>query len=78
MFGGYWFSGVHHQRASFWCTLNPVGMTTFAPAVGCSCVRLMAFYMGYLELDVELCGRVVPGCGVLVVRNIPGAESSVH
>lgn len=29
-------------------------------------------YIGYLELDVELCGRVVLGCGVLVVRDPPG------
>lgn len=29
-------------------------------------------YVGYLELDVELCGRVVLGCGVLVVRDPPG------
>ncbi|KAK0141142.1 hypothetical protein N1851_021883 [Merluccius polli] len=24
-------------------------------------------YIGYLELDVTLCGKVVPGCGILVV-----------
>ncbi|KAI2643896.1 Transposon Tf2-11 polyprotein [Labeo rohita] len=29
-------------------------------------------YIGYLELDVELCGQVVLGCGVLVVRDPPG------
>lgn len=29
-------------------------------------------YIGYVELDVELCGRVVPKCGVLVVRDPPG------
>ncbi|KAL0152450.1 hypothetical protein M9458_052173, partial [Cirrhinus mrigala] len=29
-------------------------------------------YIGYLELDVELCGRVVLGCGILVVRDPPG------
>ena len=34
-------------------------------------------YIGYLELDVELCGKVMPGCGILVVRDPPGAESSV-
>lgn len=28
-------------------------------------------YIGYLELDVELCGKVMPGCGVLVVRDPP-------
>lgn len=36
-------------------------------------------YIGYLELeDVELCGKVMPGCGVLVVRDPPDADSSVH
>lgn len=29
-------------------------------------------YIGYLEIDVQLCGRVVLGCGVLVVRDPPG------
>lgn len=29
-------------------------------------------YIGYVELDIELCGRVVPNCGVLVVRDPPG------
>lgn len=29
-------------------------------------------YVGYIELDVELCGRRVPKCGVLVVRDPPG------
>lgn len=33
-------------------------------------------YIGYLELDVELCGKVMPRCGILVVRDPPGAESS--
>ncbi|XP_059360625.1 uncharacterized protein LOC132098573 [Carassius carassius] len=29
-------------------------------------------YIGYLELDIELCGSAVPDCGVLVVRDPPG------
>ncbi|XP_056314361.1 retrovirus-related Pol polyprotein from transposon 412 [Danio aesculapii] len=29
-------------------------------------------YIGYLELDIELCGRVVSDCGVLVVKDPPG------
>ncbi|XP_041853008.1 uncharacterized protein LOC121647552 [Melanotaenia boesemani] len=33
-------------------------------------------YIGYLELDVELCGRFMSGCGVLVVRDPPGGTSS--
>ncbi|KAI3359979.1 hypothetical protein L3Q82_014311 [Scortum barcoo] len=34
-------------------------------------------YIGYLELDVELCGKVMPRCGILVVKDAPGAVSSV-
>lgn len=33
-------------------------------------------YVGYLELDVELCGTLVPHCGVLVVKDPPGEVSS--
>lgn len=29
-------------------------------------------YIGYVELDVQLCGKLVPRCGVLVVRDPPG------
>uniref|UniRef100_A0A665U756 Gypsy retrotransposon integrase-like protein 1 n=1 Tax=Echeneis naucrates TaxID=173247 RepID=A0A665U756_ECHNA len=29
-------------------------------------------YIGYLELEMQLCGKVMPGCGVLVVRDPPG------
>ncbi|KAL1280076.1 hypothetical protein QQF64_014676 [Cirrhinus molitorella] len=29
-------------------------------------------YIGYVELDVELCGSLVPKCGVLVVADPPG------
>lgn len=34
-------------------------------------------YVGYLELDVELCGKVVPRCGILVVKDTSGALPSV-
>lgn len=33
-------------------------------------------YVGYLELDVDLCGISVPQCGVLVVKDPPGGVSS--
>ncbi|KAL2089536.1 hypothetical protein ACEWY4_014224 [Coilia grayii] len=33
-------------------------------------------YIGYLELDVELCGKSIPQCGVLVVRDPPGGVGS--
>ncbi|KAL0198417.1 hypothetical protein M9458_006957, partial [Cirrhinus mrigala] len=29
-------------------------------------------YIGYMELDVELCNKIVPECGILVVRDPPG------
>ncbi|KAI4897396.1 hypothetical protein NFI96_007157 [Prochilodus magdalenae] len=32
-------------------------------------------YVGYLELDVVLCGKVIPQCGILVVKDPPGASS---
>ena len=34
-------------------------------------------YIGYLELEVTLCGKVFQGCGILVVRDPPGASSSI-
>ena len=34
-------------------------------------------YLGYLELDVELCGKVMPCCGILVVKDPPGPAPSV-
>lgn len=33
-------------------------------------------YLGYLELDVQLCSKTVEKCGVLVVRDPPGGMSS--
>ncbi|KAL1264143.1 hypothetical protein QQF64_004498 [Cirrhinus molitorella] len=32
-------------------------------------------YLGYLELDVSLCEKVIPGCGILVVKDPPGGAS---
>lgn len=29
--------------------------------------RLEIQYIGYVELDIELCGNLIQGCGVLVV-----------
>lgn len=34
-------------------------------------------YIGYMELDIELCGHVVSECGILVVRDPPGGSSSI-
>ena len=33
-------------------------------------------HIGYLELAMTLCGKVVPGCGILVVRDPPDAASA--
>lgn len=33
-------------------------------------------YLGYLELNVQLCGKLMPQCGVLVVRDPPGGVPS--
>lgn len=33
-------------------------------------------YIGYMELDVEFCGKVLPNCGVLVVQNPPSGWSA--
>ena len=32
-------------------------------------------YLGYLELDVKLCGKLILQCGVLVVKDLPGSAS---
>lgn len=32
-------------------------------------------YLGYLELDVSLCGKAIPGCGILVVKDPPSGAS---
>uniref|UniRef100_A0A3B1JWV6 Gypsy retrotransposon integrase-like protein 1 n=1 Tax=Astyanax mexicanus TaxID=7994 RepID=A0A3B1JWV6_ASTMX len=34
-------------------------------------------YIGYLELEVLLCNKVMPRCGILVVKDPPGASSTV-
>lgn len=34
-------------------------------------------YIGYLELDITLCGKNIPRCGILVVKDPAGAEPSV-
>lgn len=33
-------------------------------------------YVGYMELDVELCGKMVPKCGILIVRDPPTSLAS--
>lgn len=34
-------------------------------------------YVGYLELEVVLCGKVVPQCGILIVKDPHGGPSSI-
>lgn len=65
-------------RVSFCRILDPWNTTAFVPAIGYSCARangLAIPYVGYLEFFVELCGKVMPGCGIVVVKDVPGAES---
>lgn len=33
-------------------------------------------YVGYLELEVDLCGKTLPGCGILVIKDLPGTTGS--
>lgn len=33
-------------------------------------------YIGYIELEVELCSKLMPNCGVLVVKDPPGSLNS--
>lgn len=34
-------------------------------------------YLGYLEVDVSLCGKKIPRCGILVVKDPVSVESSI-
>lgn len=34
-------------------------------------------YIGYIELAVKLCGKDIPNCGVLIVKDPPGNEPNV-
>ena len=34
-------------------------------------------YIGYLELEVVLCGKVMPHCGILIVKDLPGGPPTV-
>ena len=34
-------------------------------------------YVGYMELDVQLCGKAIPNCGILVVKDPPGSLNQV-
>lgn len=34
-------------------------------------------YIGYMEVDVELCGNLIQGCGVLVVRDPSGGSADI-
>lgn len=33
-------------------------------------------YIGYLKLEIELCGKLMPQCGLLAVKNPPGGVSA--
>lgn len=34
-------------------------------------------YIGYVELDIELCGKLIEGSGVLVVQDPPGGNYDI-
>lgn len=57
-------SGHDHLRSCHWLQLHAAN-------------GLEIPYIGYLEFDVALCGKVIPRCGILVVKDPPGAVSSV-
>lgn len=57
---GQW--GQEHLQACHWLQLQAAN-------------GLAIPYIGYLELEVELCGKLMPQCGVLVVRDPPGESS---
>lgn len=58
---------------------DPLGREGLKP---CQLLQLRAAngldipYIGYVELDIELCGSLVPKCGVLVVADPPGGLCS--
>lgn len=35
-------------------------------------------YLGYLKLDVQLCGKLMPHCGVLVVRDMRYVKDHIN
>ncbi len=55
--------GQDHLRACQWLQLQAANGSLIP-------------YVGYIELDVELCGQVISGCGVLVVRDPPGGTGA--
>lgn len=55
--------GLDRLRACQWLQLHAANVTSIP-------------YVGYIELDVELCGQVIPGCAVLVVRDTPGGTGA--
>ncbi|KAK0148586.1 hypothetical protein N1851_011071 [Merluccius polli] len=58
---------------------EPLGQSSLRP---CHWLQLRAAnglaipYVGYTELEVELCGKLISNCGILVVKDPPGGLSS--
>ncbi len=66
------YDGVDNYWKLFLTTFRTVGSgwpSKLSVVTTSSCQWLTIPYVGYLELDVELCGRLVIGCGVLVVQD---------
>lgn len=76
LFDGYWLYLLSTISESFFRQhFEPWGQERLR---SCHWLQLRAAkglaipYIGYLELEVQLCGKLMPHCGVLVVRDPPG------
>ncbi|KAK0141252.1 hypothetical protein N1851_021767 [Merluccius polli] len=64
----------------FYKHFEPIGRSSIQP---CHWLQLRAAnglaipYVGYTESDVELCGKLMPKCGILVVKDPPSGISKV-
>lgn len=52
---------------------DPLGHDQLQP---CAANGLLTPYVGYIELEVELCGKSIPECGILVVKDPRGPMDS--
>ncbi|KAI3362647.1 hypothetical protein L3Q82_001631 [Scortum barcoo] len=57
-------------RRAFFASISSLRVrSAFTNVIGCG---LAIPYLGYLELEVQLCDKLMPRCGVLVVKDPPG------
>lgn len=75
---GQWVNGIHNLKSLFIKHIEPWGLECLC---SCNWLQLRAanglsiLYIGYLELDMILCGKVIPRCGTLVMKDPPDAAS---